>query len=43
MLKTPPTSHTPTGKRETAKEADSMPINDPEALIEWGKRNIQDD
>jgi hypothetical protein len=26
-----------------AKEADPMPTDDPEALIEWGKRNIQDD
>ncbi len=43
MLKPPPTPHKPTGKGEKAKEADPMPTDDPEALIEWGKRNIQDD
>jgi hypothetical protein len=42
MLKTPPTPHKSTGKREKAKEADPMPTDDPEALIEWGKRNVQD-
>ncbi len=41
MLKTPPTPHKSTGKREKAKEADPIPTDDPEALIEWGKRNIQ--
>lgn len=27
--------------REKPAEADPMPTDDPEALIEWGKRNIQ--
>ena len=30
------------GKRSTA-ESDPMPTDDPKALIEWGKRNIQKD
>lgn len=43
MLKTPPTPHKPTSKREKVSEADPMPTDDPEALIELGKRNIQRD
>ena len=43
MLKTPPAPHKSTGKREKAKEADPMPTDDPKALLEWGKRNIQRD
>lgn len=29
--------------RESATQSDPMPTNDPDALIEWGKRNIQRD
>jgi hypothetical protein len=43
MLKTQPTPHRPAGKREKPAEADPMPTDDPEALIEWGKRNVQKD
>jgi len=43
MLKTPPTPHKPTGKSEKVTEADPMPTDDPEALIEWAKRNVQND
>jgi hypothetical protein len=32
----------PTNDKKT-NEADPMPSDDPEALIEWGKRNIQKD
>ena len=42
MRKTPPTQHKPTGKREKAAEAaPPMPTGDPDALIEWGKRNVR--
>jgi hypothetical protein len=39
MLKTPPKHHKPPKNAED----DPMPTDDPEALIEWGKRNIQKD
>lgn len=42
LLKTPPKPHEPIGKREKAKP-EPMPKEDPEALVEWGKRNIQND
>ena len=41
MLKTPPTPHKSTGKREKPSESDPMPTDDAEALVEWGKRNVQ--
>ena len=37
MLKTPPTPHKPTDKREKAKEADPMPTDDLEAANRVGK------
>jgi hypothetical protein len=39
LLQTPPQPRKPT----PANEDDPMPTDDPEALIEWGKRNIQKD
>jgi hypothetical protein len=43
MLKTPPTPHKSAGKREKPTDPDPMPTDNPEALLEWGKRNIQND
>ena len=43
MLKTPPTPHKPSGKLEKVKDADPIPIDSPESLVKWGKRNIQKD
>ena len=43
MLKTPPAPHKPAGKGGKAADLDPMPKDDPDALIEWGKRNIQGD
>ncbi|HEY0224609.1 MAG TPA: hypothetical protein VGC38_08855 [Pseudolabrys sp.] len=40
MLKTPPTPHKSSGKPENG--VDDMPT-DPDALIEWAKRNIKTD
>jgi hypothetical protein len=43
LLKTPPTPHKP-AKRSRPKinlDADQMPADDAEALVERGKRNIQ--
>jgi hypothetical protein len=39
LLKTPPKPR----KAEKPAADDPMPTDDPEALIEWGKRNIQKD
>lgn len=41
VLKTPSTHLRLASKREKAAESDPMPTDDPEALIEWGKRNVQ--
>lgn len=49
LLKTPPQPKKAAGKRKPAKSAkkvehqDDMPSDDPEALVEWAKRNIQKD
>lgn len=41
MLKTPPSPHKPSDKGEKAKMAEPMPADDPAAVVERGKRNIQ--
>lgn len=40
LLKTPPTPHKPSEKRDKSADSEQMP-DDPASLIEWGKRNIQ--
>jgi hypothetical protein len=42
MLKTPPKPQKPAVKRKLPEFDSPMPDNDdPEALLEWGKRNLQ--
>lgn len=44
LLKTPPKPQKPSRKGGAAiPDDDPMPTDDPEALIEWGKRHIQGD
>lgn len=43
LLKTPPQPRNQPAKGSRSPKDDPMPTDDPEALIEWGKRNIQKD